>query len=191
MAVDTLVAILKDEIAAEPYMVAPAAALDAMRQLPAKIEPYIQATDWEKVTDIVVDAYSTIDKLLPDIFDPADAVKLTENLFQPRALRIRGEAMMWGKVWGAKGSNEEDIINHIGAYLREHPEIVKTFGHPRYEETDERYWRWWEFALFDGSRWHSFHLNTAFEVSLEVGSRSVKLLEQILDEFRRIVVSTR
>jgi len=35
---------------------------------------------------------------------------------------------------------------------------------------DDRSWIWWEFGLFDGEKWHSFHLDDSYRISLESGS---------------------
>ena len=69
--------------------------------------------------------------------------------------------------------------------------LLKKFGESHYETDDDRYWRWWEFAIFDDERWHTFHLDTSFRVSLESGpdssrdqATSTKLLSLILSEFQ-------
>lgn len=74
---------------------------------------------------------------------------------------------------------------------------MKAFGPPFYEEDDDRYWRWWVFAVFDDVRWHTFHLDDRFALSLESGrfgdedaAQRERLSELILWEFGRAAGKT-
>jgi hypothetical protein len=80
--------------------------------------------------------------------------------------------------------------------LEASPAFVETFGQPSYDSDDDRYWRWWVFAVFDGTRWEMFHLDDHFDLSLESGSlsdedahRPQRVAEMIYGEFQRAVES--
>lgn len=190
--VECLVSVLKAEIEGTEYAVASASAIEAMTGLPETIEPMLDSGNWEGAAKAVGTAYSTIDELVPGIFDVAKAEKLTDKLYVPRNFRF-GKPMAWSKFWAGKDSEEGELAKAIQVHLREHGGTVEKLGEPHYADDDDRIWRWWELALFDGERWHSFHLNTSFEVSLETGidasidrSVSTNLLRQILVELRLI-----
>jgi len=75
--------------------------------------------------------------------------------------------------------------------LSKNRKLVKSFGRMHYMEDDDRYWKWWEFAVFDGTQWQSFHLSDRFDLSLESGSlnedegkRREEIAKIILEQFR-------
>jgi hypothetical protein len=183
--------ILEKEIAATDYKVAPQAAAGLLRGVAAQIKEMLTNDCWEEAASQITAAYSTADELLPGIFDFNRAKCLTPRLYQPSSLRLVNKGMMWGKVWGRPGSEEEECTTALATFLRVNSDVVRKFGQPHYTETDDRYWRWWEFAIFHGERWHTFHLNTDFEISLETildssnkHAASKDLLRDILGEFR-------
>lgn len=182
--------ILEMEIAATDYKVAPQAAVGELKNLVAKIRESLSHNNWEKAALLVGAAYSTTDKLLPGIFDIGRAKHLTSKLYQPASFRY-GKPMAWSKAWGRQGSEDAMLAEAIVAFLKANSKVVKKFGEPHFETDDDRYWRWWEFAIFDGERWHTFHLDTSFHIALETGpdssndnATSTKLLKLILEEFR-------
>ena len=190
--VEALISVLKAEIEGTEYEAAPASAIDAFTGLSETINPMLDREDWEEAAKAVGSAYSTIDELVPGIFDLTRARKLTEKLYVPAGFRF-GKAMMWSKIWGGDDTEVGKLVKAIQTYLQAHPGVVEKLGEPHYEEDDDRYWRWWELALFDGERWHSFHLDTSFDVSLESSidasrdrSTTANLLRQILNELRSI-----
>jgi len=130
------------------------------------------------------------DNLLPGIFDIDRAQRLTSKLYQPTHFRY-GKPMLWSKVWGLQGSEKAALAEAIVTFLKANGDVVQKFGDPHIETDDDRYWQWWEFAIFDGERWHTFHLDTNFHVALETGLDSsteraapTTLLKLILVEFR-------
>lgn len=185
-----LLATLEGEISATSYDVAPTSAIRALNELPQAVRLAAEAADWETAANLVASAYSTIDKLVPGIFDIDQAIRLTNKLYVPKGFRY-GKPMAWAKVWGHPGTDEEALTSAIAEFLKANPDVVKKFGQPQYAEDEDRYWRWWELAIFDGERWHTFHLETTYEVALETGLDSSRdravsgeLLRLILDEFR-------
>ena len=100
--------------------------------------------------------------------------------------------MSWSKWSRGDTEGKRDAGAALRNLLKETPRLVKEFGQPFYEEDDDRYWRWWVFAVFDGTRWETFHLDDHFDLSLESGSlsdddgqRRQRVAERILAEFKR------
>jgi hypothetical protein len=78
-------------------------------------------------------------------------------------------------------------------FAKHHPALVQKFGLTQYMEDDDRYWKWWDFVIFDGHRWHSFRIDHHFEISLEFNvdpksdtPSSVSMLQRILTELQRV-----
>ena len=181
---------LEEEISKMDYRVAPADALREVRSIAARVREVLAGDDWEEGARLVSVAYSTVDRLLPGIFDIKQAKQLSSRLYQPRSLVLQGP-MSWAKVWGKRGSDEAELVRDLEEYLRVNELVVKKFGEPYHMTDDDRFWEWWEFAIFDDERWHTFHLDTRFRVSLESGPDSsrdqampTKLLNLILSELR-------
>ncbi|MHB8620720.1 MAG: hypothetical protein ACYDAG_14305 [Chloroflexota bacterium] len=61
----------------------------------------------------------------------------------------------------------KECCDAIEKLVRERPQLVKHFGDCYRAEDDDRYWQWWEFAVFDGTAWQSFHLKDNLQVQLE------------------------
>src|SRR5205823_6203117 len=100
---------------------------------------------------------------------------------QPSRLAVSG---MWG------GS-----MNGVRELLRSNPDFVKSFGRPLYSQDEDRHWSWWEFAVFDGLRWHSFHMDEDFSVKLELNlpgenhKGGPNLAQVIVEEFSKAVAT--
>ena len=99
--------------------------------------------------------------------------------------------MGWSQWQGSDTERRRDVGKELQESLSKNPKLVKSFGHMHYMEDDDRYWKWWEFAVFDGTRWQSFHLSDRFELSLEIGSLKEdegkgreEIAEIILEQFR-------
>ncbi|MCY4503728.1 MAG: hypothetical protein OXE57_19510 [Alphaproteobacteria bacterium] len=181
---------LEEEISKSDYRVAPADAVKEIKSIVTRVKEALVNDGWEEGATLVGTAYSTVDRLLPGIFDINKAKQLSSRLFQPDSF-VHSGPMAWATVWGKRGSDEEKLVTAVENYLRSSDDVVKKFGEPHYETDDDRYWRWWEFAIFDDERWHTFHLDTSFRVSLESGpdssrdqATSTKLLYLILTEFQ-------
>lgn len=100
--------------------------------------------------------------------------------------------MAWSKGQLADTPKKHDMEIKLRDLLKQRPNMIKAFGKPHYAEDDDTYWRWWEFAVFDGARWHTFHLDDHMSLSLESGSlsdedanRREQIAEIILEEFKR------
>ena len=190
---DVLLHTIELDIRNTKYSAAPPLALDTINSICGETNKLLtEKQDWRSAAEFVGNAYSIIDQLIPSLFDMAHATKLTDNLYLPRSLKLQG-ATMWGKVFGRAGSEEQKLTDEIKAYLKTRPTLVQKFGVIRYMEDDDRYWKWWEFALFDGHRWHSFHMDYHFEISLESNidpksdnPSSASMLRRILTELQRV-----
>lgn len=183
-------AVFESEVADADYDLAPREAAESLKSLVAQVKQVVNEADWTKAATLVATAYSTTDRLVPGIFDLDQAKRLSSRLYQPKYFRY-GKPMGWAKVWGRQGSEEAALAEEITSFLRANPDVVAMFGEPHYETDDDRFWRWWEFAIFDGERWHSFHLDTSYRVSLETGpdssterAASADLLRTILAELK-------
>lgn len=79
-----LLTTLEAEILGTTYQVAPRAAVEAVTTLSAQVRAALSATNWEEAASLVGTVYSTIDQLLPGIFDIGQATRLTSKLYLPR-----------------------------------------------------------------------------------------------------------
>jgi hypothetical protein len=186
-----IVDVLRKEIAVASYPPAPPEALDTLRSLPDRLRALLRNARIADAAETAGHGYAIIDEVLPGIFDVQSARRITERLVQPKHLIIV-RSMAWSK-W-EKGDTPQK--REAGAMLREllkqRPDLVQAFGDPYYEEDYDRYWRWWGFAVFDGTVWHTFRLDDDFDLSLESGSlseqdakRREQVAELILAEFKR------
>ena len=182
--------VLEKEIAGTDYSVAPQTAADELKTVVARIRKALGSNGWEEGALLVATVYSTIDKMLPGIFDIDRAQQLTPKLYQPEGFHY-GKPMVWSKVWGRRGAEDAVSADGIMKFLAANSNVVKQFGKPCFEIEDDNYRQWWEFTIFDDERWHTFHLDTSFRVALETGpdssddrSASTDLLKLILKEFR-------
>lgn len=188
---------LEVEIAATNYPVAPRTTAAALKALVEQVRVAISDGNWENAASLVANAYSISDELVPKSFEINRALRLTNKLYLPSSFRY-GKPMAWAKVWGQQGSKEEASAHAVVAFLKANSDVVKMFGQPNYAEDDDRYRRWWEFAIFDGERWHTFHLDTDYAVALEIGfdssgehRNSADLLNLILEELREVRDATK
>ena len=99
-------------------------------------------------------AFASLDFIAPTIFDIRKARQLTERLYQPYSTWASG-------MWGGSFDGVREILKGV-------PELVKSFGAPRCMEDGDRCWSWWEFVVFDGARWHSFHLEEDLSIKLDL-----------------------
>jgi hypothetical protein len=150
-------------------------------QVGSSLRQAVSAGDPKGAAEGVSSAFSSLDFVAPTIFDISRARRLTERLYQPSGLAVSG---MWG------GS-----MNAVRELLRSNPGFVKSFGPPRYAQDGDRYWSWWEFVVFDGSRWHSFHMDEDFSIKLELNlpgedhKGGPVLAQVIVEEFGRAVAT--
>ena len=105
-----------------------------------------------EATETLALAFSELDFIAPTIFSIKDSKKFTERLYQGRSIAHTG---MWTM----------EVHKSVEKVLKANPDLVKRFGRPYRLEDDDRYSEWWEFVVFDGSRWLPFHLGTDFRIS--------------------------
>jgi hypothetical protein len=147
----------------------------------ASLRQAVSVGDAKGAAEGVGSAFSSLDFVAPTIFDITRARRLTERLYQPSGLAVSG---MWG------GS-----MNGVRELLRSNPDFVKSFGRPLYSQDEDRDWSWWEFVVFDGLRWHSFHMDEDFSVKLElnlpgeVRKGGPNLAQVIVEEFSKAVAT--
>ncbi len=131
-----------------------------------EIIQFFKSSLWEEACDILSKIYSSIDYSDPIIFNKTNAVFITDNL--ALADGYRGNAgMSWSK-WSKSDTEEyKTALNDIKNILTANPKLIQKFGSPEYEDDGDRYWKWWDFVIFDGDEWHSFILEEDFRISPE------------------------
>ena len=171
------------------YPPAPESVIGFIRKLPETLRDLVLNDNIPEASEQAGQAYSRIDEVIPSVFEIEEARTLTPRLVQPRSFKF-GKGMSWSKWKIGDTKQKEEYNTNLRALLKENPQLVAQFGQPYYEEDDDRYWKWWEFAIFDGQRWHTFHLDHSFSLSLESGSISddeseirERVAKLILDEF--------
>lgn len=185
-----LVGLLAAEMNPAHLPPAPKSVVDSFASVPKALQELLSKNQVTEVAELAGRAYADIDAVLPGIFDIETASKLTPRLVQPKEFRFKG-GMSWSKWQTGDGEEKQKSEEALAALLSAHRALVTKFGTPHYMEDDDRYWRWWEFAIFDGQRWHSFHLDDSFGLLLESGSlsddegvRRRQVADLVLKEFR-------
>ena len=67
-------------------------------------------------------------------------------------------------------------------FLRGQPTLVSRFGEPEYDDDGDRYWKWWEFAVYDGVEWQSVHQSGSY--GDELVSRRERAAKAALEQFQ-------
>ena len=183
--------LLSREISSASYPPAPARVLATLKGLPERLAVMLSEGAVADAAEVAGLAYARIDEVLPGVFDMKTARQITDKLVQPAHFVI-GRAMSWSKWQRGDTPRQHEADTKLRELLKQRPSLVKAFGKPHYEDDADGYWRWWEFAVFDGARWHTFHLDDRFAPSLESGSlsdedgkRREQVAELILAEFER------
>jgi hypothetical protein len=183
----------EEEVALAEYPPAPREIIEFVRGLPSSLRELIQEEKFSEAAEIAGQAYSKLDKIMPTLFEIKDALIITAQLVKPKYFKY-SKAMAWTKFQRGDTKKKEEYNSKLRSLLKENPNLVSKFGPPQYAEDDDRYWKWWEFAVFDGERWHSFHLDDSYNLSLEIGSvddkeaaRREKVAKLIYDQFEMAI----
>jgi hypothetical protein len=147
------------------YPVAKEEILKIVQGLPEALRELLGKKDERGAAEYAGKVYLQIDGILPSSFNIRSARKLTSKLMQPRD-GLRGDHS-WSKREPSDTRKTEEYITKIKELLDNHPEIVNFLGKPFSMEDEDSYWKWWEFTIFDGEQWATFHVNDRMEVSLE------------------------
>ncbi len=193
--VDTLEVLrhFEDESRSAIYPPAPSEAIEFAHELPSSLRKLVLEKKLSEAAEETGKAYSRLDEILPSVFDIRKSKKYTSRLFQPQNLIIRG-AMAWSRWEKGDTVEKEDYNSRLRSLLKDNSQLISKFGAPYYEEDDDRYWRWWFFAVFDGEKWHTFRIDDHFDLSLEMGSidnddskRRARVAKLICEEFEKAV----
>lgn len=183
----------EDEVTLTEYPPAPRKIIEFIRELPSSLRELIQEGNFSEAAETAGKAYSKLDEIIPSLFEIKDALKITPQLVQPKYFKY-GKAMAWSKFQRGDTKKKEEYNSKLRSLLKENSQLVSKFGSSYCEEDDDRYWRWWEFAVFDGERWHSFHLDDSYDLSLEIGSiddkeaaRRERVAKLIYDQFEMAI----
>jgi hypothetical protein len=182
--------LLKQQITSAPQLPAPANVLEAWKALPDEVAKLVADGRISDAAELAGRGYAKVEGLLPGIFDIRSARRITDRLFQPKALLMGGA---WTEGHGGDTDRMRIVREELRSILLARPDLVRSFGRPFYWDEEEKgSWQWWEFAVFDDTRWHTFHLDRFFDLALEIGSfadpdpkRQEGVAELILAEFRR------
>lgn len=165
-----LLEVFDKEVEDARYVPASDNALDELKMLPEKIRSSISNKKSMAITaEIAGKGYASVDGIIPGIFDVKKARFITPSLVQPDQFIYSGSAMFWSKKNFTDTKRKHEIAVEIKELLRSSKTLVKSFGPPHYDEDDDRCWRWWEFAVYDGTGWYTFRIDDTFDISLESG----------------------
>ncbi len=170
------------------YPPAPENTINFVHNLPVALRDLFQKGNIMEASEQAGQAYSRIDEIMPSIFEMNKSHILTPRFVQPRGFKF-GKGMSWSKWRSGDTKQKGEYNSQLQSLLNDDSEFVARFGRPYYEEDDDRFWKWWEFAVFDGQKWHTFHLDNSFSLSLESGSLDdasetrERVAKLILDEF--------
>lgn len=137
--------LLESETQSTNYPPAPKQILNFVRALPSALMKQVQNNGLEEAAEQAGKAYSQIDEIIPSIFDIRKARRITSHLVQVEFFTFR--AMSWSRWQRADSKEKEELNSKLQSLLKGNLAFVKRFGSPRYAEDDDRYWRWWEFAV--------------------------------------------
>lgn len=141
-------------------------------------------------------AYARLDEIAPSIVIAAQNREIMPHLVQLFCRPYSG-SMGWSK-WSYRDTDaKQEWERKLQDLLRARRDIVEQFGKPYYEHDDDRSWRWWEFGVFDGTRWHTFHMDMCYGLLLESGTlsgeeaqRREAVAKQVFEEFKRVAAAT-
>jgi hypothetical protein len=163
-----LLEVFEKEIEDARYVPASDNALDELKTLPNKIRSSIMNESVAITAEIAGKGYASVDGVIPGIFDIKKARFITPSLVQPDQFYY-SRSMMWSKCNRTDTKRKHAIDVEIKELLRSSKTLVKSFGPPHYDDDGDRWWRWWEFAVYDGTRWCTFQVDDVFDISLESG----------------------
>jgi hypothetical protein len=168
--IDRLVHTLSSEITNSPYGPASESVIQQITGLPDQIAALLRDGNLAGAAELMGKSYSLVDGLVPSIFDISKARKLTDCLVLPAGFRF-GRSMSWSLWKVGDTPKKQEANSRLQDLLKSNPQFVKNaLGEPYYDDDGDRYWKWWELAVFDGERWHSFHLRDSFDLQLESGA---------------------
>jgi hypothetical protein len=186
----------EEEMALSEYPPAPIKVIEFFRELPSSLRELIKEGNFSEAAETAGKAFSKLDEIIPSLFEIKDALIITPQLVQPKYFKY-GKAMAWSKFQRGDTKKKEEYNFKLRSLLEKNSHLVSKFGSPYYEEDGDRYWRWWEFAVFDGERWHSFHLDDSYDLSLESGSiddkeaaRRERVAKLIYDQFEMAILTS-
>ncbi len=186
--------LLSAEIKDSEYDTASLKAVERIKSFPNEVEKLLKESRLAEAAEFAGKAYSLLDELFPSIFEISEAKKLTPRLVIPHSFRY-GKSMGWSR-WQTGDTQEKEQANvRLVSLLSGNSEFVEAMlGTPYYDDDGDRYWKWWELAVFDGDRWHSFHLDHSFYLKLESGAvgenegaQRERVAKLIYDEFAKAI----
>lgn len=142
-------------------------------------------------------AYARLDEISPSIVIASKSREITPHLVQLFCHPFSGP-MGWSKWSYGDTDAKRDWGDKLQALLRSRQDIVEQLGKPYYDHDDDRSWQWWELGVFDGTRWHTFHMDGfSYALSLESGTlsgeeaqRREAVAKLIYEEFEQAAAAT-
>lgn len=160
--------LLKQEIAKAKYIGVPKKVVVFIKSIPTSFINYLQVNNLTAAAELAGKAYSKIDEVIPSIFDIRTAKLFSPHLALPKRFKFN-KSMSWSKYIHQDTEQKENYDLKLKKLLKINPRFVKSFGSPNCDDDGDSVWRWWEFAVFDCVKWHSFHLDDSFQLYLESG----------------------
>ncbi len=131
------------------------------------IREAVNREDWKESCGLLSMVYSALEGENPTQFDVDSAKFITPALALADASRLGRSGMSWCKLSQGDTEGYHKTSSDIEVLLDNKSSLVNQFGEPYYNDDGDRYWKWWEFVVFDGEEWHSFHLDYMFRISPE------------------------
>lgn len=128
----------------------------------------LASKNFRELSETAARIYSLIQRRSPSNFDLATSRHITPQLVQPKLIHYLTSISLT-KVHHSDTSVTKISLDDVRSKLRSCHRLVEELGAPYREDDEDRYWIWWELAIFAGGEWHTFHLHNDLQISLEVG----------------------
>lgn len=184
-----LLALLERDVAtlkrAEPVFAG--ATIQAIEVALASIKVAVTGDNLRTAAEESSAMYVDLHRTVPALFDRARALWLTPLLALPASFRY-ATSMSWTRGMAGDTKAMAESLDAIKVLLAGQPEMIAKFGRPEVDWDDDMVREWWEFAVFDGEEWQTFHLRSDLAISLESRTHSP---ESLLRRERAAVVILR
>ena len=160
--------------------------------LPQELRALSEKADIQDAAEEAGTAYARLDEIAPSVLISRKGRYITTHLVQLDGIPTFGKGMSWSKWSRGDTPAKQEWDKKLTKLLRLRKKLTAAFGRPHDDSDEDRICRWWEFAVFDSVRWHTFHLDWTYNVSLESGPigeddpvRRETVMKLIHDEFMK------
>jgi hypothetical protein len=138
------------------------------------------------IFDKSIKIFGMLDEILPSFFEINSSIKITDRLLIPKKFSYK-QAMSWAKFMNIDTKTFFEYQRKIHDLLNDSKELVSLFGPLYREEEEDNYWEWWEFAVFDGNKWYSVHLESDFDLLPESGDWQSSIVPERRETITKVV----